>query len=359
MARKIVHLVGQLVRGGAERQLLYVTDALKERGWEQTVITFNPGDVWDARLREQGIPLFGIPRHPFKPWRLWRLNRLVSRERPDILHSWSWHTNVYARWLPGNGRPYRLFSLRGNPTVDNFTGEPLAQPRHLRALEQADCLVSNSRLALESLRPYSDRLPRGEVVGNIVAAPGRAKPGVPVETPRIVAAGQLIPLKAYDALLCALGFLAAEGRKFEFLLAGVGPEQGRLAELASQLGLRDRVTFLGGVEDVPALFASAHLLAHPSRSEGLSNTILEAMAEGLPVVATNVGGTPEIIEDGRTGLLVPPNAPNALAEALGRLLGDAELRGRLGAAALASVRERCSPAVVTAQYERIYYSLLT
>lgn len=359
MSRKIVHLVGQLVRGGAERQLLYVTDALRERGWMQSVIVFSPGDVWDERLKAQGIPLLHIPRHPVKMWRLWQLNRLVRRERPDILHSWSWHTNVYARWLPKGARPLRIFSLRGNPTMDSRTGEPLPTPRSLNALAKADCLVSNSRAALESLRAHRDRLPRGEVVGNIVFAQGRARPDAPVETPRIVAAGQLIPLKAYDVLLCALGSLAAEGRKFEFLLAGIGPEQAHLEELAGQLGLKQRVTFLGGVEDVPALLAEAHLLVHPSRSEGLSNTILEAMAEGLPVVATSVGGTPEIIEDGRNGLLVPPNSPKALTEAIRRLLDDPGLRARLGAAALASVREQCSPAAVTAQYERIYYSLLT
>jgi glycosyltransferase involved in cell wall biosynthesis len=353
---KVVHLIGQMVRGGAERQLLRVAEGLKARGWEQAVITFHPGDVWDARVTEMGIPLFGIPRHPIKFWRLWRLWRLAQRERAAILHSWSAHTNVYAHWVPGSAR--KLFSLRGNPTVDNFTGESLGRPRHLEALERADCLVSNSRLALESLRAYSDRLPHGEVVGNIVDAPGRAEPGAPVSAPRIVAAGQLIPLKAYDVLLQALAMLAAEGRQFELLLAGEGPERARLEEMRKTLGLEAQVKLLGGVEDVPGLFAGAHLLAHPSRSEGLSNTILEAMAEGLPVVAARAGGTPEIVEDGCTGLLTPPGCPETLARAMGQLLDDPALRGRIGGAALQFVREKCSPAEVTGQYERIYRSLV-
>ena len=138
-------------------------------------------------------------------------------------------------------------------------------------------------------------------------------------------------------LLRALGLLAAAGNKFELLLAGTGGERTRLEELAHRLAIADRVTFLGEVPDVPGLLATAHLCAHPATSEGLSNTILEAMAEGLPVVACPVGATTEIIEDGRNGLLVPGRSPEALASAMRRLLADSELRGRLGSAALETV----------------------
>ena len=199
------------------------------------------------------------------------------------------------------------------------------------------------------------RIRRSEVVGNIVIAQGRARAGQAFAVPRIVAAGDLIPLKAYEVLLRALGQL--EGEQFELMLAGEGPEKPRLQKLAEELGIRERVEFLGSIDDVPTLFSSAHLLVHPSRSEGLSNTILEAMAEGLPVVATNVGGTPEIIADGKTGFLVPPDRPDLLASKIGRLLQSQCLRAQLGKAGLESVGKRYNTEEVTTQYESIYRSV--
>ena len=151
-----------------------------------------------------------------------------------------------------------------------------------------------------------------------------------------MAVGALKPLKSYDILLRALSVLAAEGKQFELLLAGKGSDRERLQGLACELGLAECVTFLGEVADVPALLASAHLLVHTAMSEGLGNTVLEAMGEGLPVVATSVGGTPEVIEDGLSGLLIPPGDVPAFVDALRRLLDDAELRRQLGRGAAIS-----------------------
>jgi glycosyltransferase involved in cell wall biosynthesis len=168
----------------------------------------------------------------------------------------------------------------------------------------------------------------------------------------------LVQRKGFDVLLKALARLEPPANDFKLELAGDGPEREVLRSLAADLGLADRVEFLGEVDDVPSHFAQAQLLVHPSFSEGLSNTILEAMAEGLPVIATSVGATAEYIEPGRTGALVPPGNVEALASALTELLRAPEARGRMGVAALESVRSRCSMDVVTAQYEAVYNELL-
>jgi glycosyltransferase involved in cell wall biosynthesis len=173
-----------------------------------------------------------------------------------------------------------------------------------------------------------------------------------------VAAGVLVPNKAYDVLVEALGRLRKEEQSFELLLAGEGPERPRLEKLAVQLGLAERVKFLGSIENVPDLLASAQMVVHPSRSEGLSNTLLEAMAEGLPVIATDVGGTPELVKDGETGMLVPPDDPVLLAAKIKQLLNDPGLRFRLGESGLKLVRSKYSVETVASQYERIYESLL-
>jgi glycosyltransferase involved in cell wall biosynthesis len=196
------------------------------------------------------------------------------------------------------------------------------------------------------------------VVSNIVLSQGRSDPGKSVAVPRIVAAGLLIPLKSYDTLLYALGQLASEGQPFELLIGGEGPERPRLEGIAMSLGIARQVRFLGGVDDIPSLFASAHLMVHPSKSEGLSNTILEAMAEGLPVVASDVDGAAELITDRKTGLLVPPNQPEPLAAKIRQLLSNPALRAELGKSGLDLVRERCSVRSITARYESIYESVI-
>jgi len=104
---------------------------------------------------------------------------------------------------------------------------------------------------------------------------------------------------------------------------------------------------------------SGNILVHPSYSEGLSNSILEGMAAGLAIVATSVGATPEFIEDGKTGFLVPPGRPRLLAEKIRVLLTEPELRFRLGQAAMKKVRAMCNPEHVMHQYEQVYNALLT
>jgi glycosyltransferase involved in cell wall biosynthesis len=230
---------------------------------------------------------------------------------------------------------------------------------HARAYLSADCVVSNSHKALECALAAGVRTQRSEVVGNIVEAFGRARPGERVAVARVVAAGALISLKGYDVLLEAFAELAASGTPFELVLAGDGPERNKLERKAISVGIDERVKFLGGIDDVPALYSTAHIAVHASHSEGLSNTILEAMAEGLPVVATNVGGTPEMISDGQTGLLVPPNDARSLAAKVKQLLDRPDLRAELGSAGLEVVRERFNVDRITTQYEHIYESVLS
>lgn len=357
MGMTIMHLIGQMERGGTERQLLYLARTLRERGWRQAAVTFCPGQVWDGEFSAIGVPLFRVPRRINRIGRLLQLRRIVRQERPALIHSWSGHTNLYARWIVDHPRPRRILAFRFIPTVDSYTGEPLGRVRHAGIYHTADCVVSNSHAALGFARSAGVRIRRGEVVNNIVLAQKRARPAEVVGVPRIVAAGSLIPVKAYDVLLEALAKVSQAGYAFEFLLAGDGPERPSLEALSAKLGLGAIVKFLGGIEDVPAVLATGHLLVHPSRSEGLSNAILEAMAEGLPVVATAVGGTPEFIIDQGNGLLVQPGQPAALADRIIQLLDNPDLREKLGSAGYAHVREKCNAETIAARYESIYQSV--
>ncbi|MCI0420471.1 MAG: glycosyltransferase [Acidobacteria bacterium] len=356
MSKRIMHLIGQLARGGAERQMISVCIELKRHGWNQVVTTFCPGAVWDRKIIEAGIALLPLPRHPVPMCRLWYLHQLVRREAPQLIHSWSLHTNVYASYLPFK-KSLLVLSFRSNPTVDGVVGTPTGKVSHAWIYDCADWVVSNSRRALADARSAGICPKRESVVGNIVNIP-ESKPKASGKAIRIVAAGSLNPLKGYHDLLNALGILARNGEPFELALAGDGPERKRLEELASRLNIRSHVAFLGEIEDVPALMASADLLVHPSYSEGLSNSILEGMAAGLPVVATPVGATPEYVEDYKTGFLVSSGQPALLAEKMSLLAKQPELRLQLGQAALSRVRELCGAQQITRQYEQVYNSLL-
>jgi glycosyltransferase involved in cell wall biosynthesis len=306
-----------------------------------------------------GLPVMVIPLHAVKPWRLWRLQRFVRRERPRIALSWAPHAAVYAHWLHGVGPLRRIVNVRGDLTVDSDSGAATTDVyRYLHALVKADLMVGNSRWSLQVLQRLSPKLPPTMVIYNIMPPGAAALSGEPVEVPRIAAVGCLKPLKAYDVLLHALGLLAAQGQKFQLLLAGGGPERANLQALAERLGLAERVQFLGDVSDVRPWLATAHLFVHPSKSESLSNAILEAMAEGLPVVASSVGGNPEIVADGQTGLLVPPGRSDLLADAVRRLLCNPGLRGRLGAQGLDTVRRRFGAPQAVEQYENAFRRLL-
>ncbi len=160
----------------------------------------------------------------------------------------------------------------------------------------------------------------------------RAELGVPAEGPVISYVGKLVPRKGVGDLIEAMGRLARTGAGATLLVAGMGEERAGLERRAAELGIADRVRFVGKVphDTVPLVMCAGDLFVLPSLSEGLPTVVCEAMACGLPVVATAVDGTPEIVRDGETGLLVPPRDPSALAHALGRLVGDPALARAMG-----------------------------
>lgn len=176
-----------------------------------------------------------------------------------------------------------------------------------------------------------------------------AATGRPAEGPaKIVSVGRLVPKKGFDVLLRACARLKKEGREFRLTIIGDGPERQRLARTAAELTLGKSI-YLQGRQPLPEVasalargdvFALASVIAADGDRDGLPNVILEAMAAGLPVVASRLGGIPEAVTDGETGLLVEPGDEEALAEGLGRLLDDPALREKLGEAGRKVVVER-------------------
>jgi glycosyltransferase involved in cell wall biosynthesis len=161
-------------------------------------------------------------------------------------------------------------------------------------------------------------------------------------------------VKGHACLIEAARIVCRAVPSAKFVLVGDGAERPKLEQQVGQAGLEKNFLFLGLRQDVPELLACCDLSVLPSEAEGLPNSVLESMAAGLPVVATRVGGTPEIIIDGVNGLLVPPRNPPALADAILRVLQDADLARRLSRTGQARMRTRFSYDRLIAQLEQLY-----
>jgi glycosyltransferase involved in cell wall biosynthesis len=233
---------------------------------------------------------------------------------------------------------------------------------------RVDCLLSvSTRLAErmahdigfppERVRTIHNGVELARFTGRPSRADARAALGLPSDAPVVGTLGRLVAVKDHATLLDAAARLSREGLNPFVIIAGDGPLRRDTEERAVALGIAPRIRLLGHRKDVETVLAALDVFVLSSRSEGLNNTILEAMAAGLPVVATRVGGADEMVIDGVTGLLVSPGSDEALAAALRRLLANAGQAAAMGRAGRARV-ERDFDLVKTVQkYERLYRTL--
>jgi glycosyltransferase involved in cell wall biosynthesis len=185
----------------------------------------------------------------------------------------------------------------------------------------------------------------------------KARLGLPPEALVFGAVGRLVPVKAYPILLKAAKLVFREIPPAHLVIAGDGPLRNELVQMARDYNMMDRVHFLGARKDVQEILRALDVYVLCSESEGMSNTILEAMASGRPVVATAVGGNPELVVDGETGLLVSPNHPHRLATAIMKLLREPACRRRLGQGSRRRVEEKFNLEDMVRNYAEVYLEL--
>jgi glycosyltransferase involved in cell wall biosynthesis len=262
------------------------------------------------------------------------LVRILRRERPDILHASSSKAGVLGR-LAGflAGVPIRIFTVHGWAFAAYPGRSGLLYrwaDRLVRPLTTVTiCVSERERAAGLAARTCEPR--RTVVIPNAVDVVGACPRGpVDRERPLLVAVGRLKAPKDFLTLVRALGKLPRDS--FEAVIVGEGPDRPQLEDEIESLGLAGAVRLAGERGDVQEVLAGADVFVLTSRSEGMPVSVLEAMAAGLPVVASRVGGVPEQVADGETGLLVEPGDASGLAAALERLLRDGALRRRLGTA---------------------------
>jgi glycosyltransferase involved in cell wall biosynthesis len=367
---RLLYVVANFVTGGAERHLLEMWRRIDRTRFDVRAAVLKREGAFTPRFESLGIPItdLEVGRRIYDPSGIRGLLRLVSlvREfRPDIIHGYLFGPNLFAA-LAGRacGVPVVCVAKRN---VDAFESpRQIAIQRlahrmatHVTAVSRE---VGESSVALGIPRERVTVIENGVDVGRFDpdAAPVPV-PGLPARrngVPLIGSVGCLAPRKDFGTLLEALARLRSAGAEFRCAIAGDGPEAAALAERARALDLDSRVTWLGERSDVDRLLPHLDVFVLSSREEGIPNALLEAMAAGRACVATRVGGNAEVLEDGRTGWLVPAQDPEALALALEHALRDpAEAARRAAAARAAMIAER-SIDVMVRRHEAFYETCL-
>jgi len=358
----ILYLITELSVGGAQTVLLRLLRGLdRERFRPAVACLFNGQGSVAQQIRALGIEVFDAQmRGKTDLGAMVRLYRHIRRLRPTILHAHLFHANLPARVL---GR------LAGVPIVicteHTMAMEPPWRYRLNRwTVGLADRVVAISANVRDFCRTRIG-LPEEKLVliPNGVELPelplpapweARAALGLPPDGLVIGAISRLDPVKGIDVLLEAL----PQVEEAALVVIGDGPQRAALEALAARLGVSHRVSWAGFQQDAVRLLPACDLFVQPSLYEGLPTTVMEAMAAGLPVVATAVGGTPEVVADGVTGLLVPPCDPAALARAITALLRDPEQRRTMGQAGRERVAQHFSAVRMIERTERLYDELL-
>lgn len=344
--------------GGTERQMTELISRLDRDRFDVHVACFHKEGAWLERV-EACAPVTEFPIRGFaRPATLARaaeFARWCRTHRIAIVQSCDLYANSFA--LPSAawaGVPVRLGSRRElNP--DKSAAQIALQRQAYRC---AHGVVANSQAAAQQLASEGVRVDRTHVIANGVSLERFAPRTVARGVTKILTVANLRKEKAHEVLIAAAAMLTPRYPHLQFLFVGDGPRAAELRALASKLGVEAQVRFLGHREDVPALLADADVFVLPSRSEAFPNGAIEAMASGLPVVASRVGGLLDLIEDDRTGLLVSPDDPLALADAIESLILSPTRAAMLGTAAREEVTQRYSFDRMVQAFEDLYVSQL-
>jgi glycosyltransferase involved in cell wall biosynthesis len=375
---RVAHVIGSLRVGGAEKLLVSTLRELDKGRFESFVCcTGNDGQALRPDVEQHGIPVraFGSGRF----WDVRELVRLAAffrKQKIDIVHTHLPDSNMIGRisaslacvpvvvstihniFVPGSLTGVKV---RIKTAVERFTARRMttwliavskaAGDSHVQwwGLDPARMVVIPPFIMLEQFEPTGDASLLQQKRDELQLAPGQRV---------VISVGSLNPKKGQKYLLDAAARVLRVVPDVRFLIVGDGPIRDELLKASADAGLASNVTFTGVRRDIRELLAISDVFASSSLWEGLPQVFLEAMAMGKPVVATRVGGVPEVVDDGKTGLIVPPGDSEALAQALLTALSDPVRMQAMGTAGRERIHAEYGATVVVRKIEQLYESLL-
>jgi glycosyltransferase involved in cell wall biosynthesis len=368
--------------GGTEKQVIELSRRIDSERYEMGFACLRRSGHLLAELLSRGVTVDEYPIQSFFKLNFlrqqWRFFRQIRRDRVQIVHSYNFYANVFC--VPAAklaGVPCVVASLRDIGVYMT----PTQRKVHKFACRFADHIIVNAEAIKSWLTRQGYRESKISVIPNGVSIPAsedyqygaqkiREEFGVGKDAPLVTMIARIDRKKGVEDLIDAAAEVIEVYPEARFLVVGgcfkstddgVAEDseyQDQLLDRVVRLGLQGKLQFAGYRKNIHDVLRASSVSVLPSLSEGLSNTLLESMACGVPIVSTSVGGTPELIENGVHGSLVPPSDPVALAHALCRLIGDPELSKMLSSAAAKRVREDYSFEKMTKETESLYARLL-
>lgn len=378
-ACRILFVTSGATGGGAEKQLIYLLKLLDRKLFEPTVLTIlspTSSSRWgDGDFRPEvsklGIKVESLDADQFAdPDTLLRLVQFLRQEERQIIQTYGLKVDLITRFALWRSSARLVASIRGTENQRGRLGfllEGLTSPAVSLYISNTACAksvfsrrsgINPSRIAV---------IPNGIDAGAFEARSSqedaerlRRKLGLVPDDLLAVTVANLLPAKGHEDIVEAVRCLCSANKapNLKFAFCGADCLGSRLQLQVKGANLEDRIYFLGHRTDVPTVLRAADICISASHWEGMPNGILEAMAMGLPVIATRVGGVPEVIVDGESGILVEPKKPSGLAKALQRLASDAAQRCRLGATGYQRVRSEFTPDAMASKTQAAYLSLL-
>ncbi len=382
---RVLRVIARLNMGGPALHVAYLSAGLAPRGYETTLVagTLARGEGSMAYVAEDlGVRILRLDAlsREISPFRdaisVLRLARLIREQRPQILHSHTAKAGTVGRLaalLAGDARPPIVVHTFHGHVLHGYFGPLKSQA--FRVLERLlgrmttrliavspqvrDDLVSLGVAPAEKFSVVRLGVELGERVRTqVVGADARARLGIAPERFVVGWVGRMTGVKRTDDVLESLHRLRERGVDAVLLMVGSGPDHDHVEQRASALGIVRHCYFLGYQEDVSGWYQAFDALILPSANEGTPVVVIEALAAGCPVVATSVGGVPDVVREGVDGFLVPVGDVEQLAERLARLARDPELRARMGEAGRASIPARYAVERLVADIDALYRSLL-
>jgi len=350
----VCFLAGTLGQGGAERQLFHVLRALRQSGATARVLCLERDEFWEERIRDLGVPVTWVGHSKSRLGRLLKIVAELWSDPSRVVQSQHFYTNSYVGVAARALRARSVGALRSNGWME---AQDCGRIGGWLNLQTPDVLAANSaaalRYALERGLPPSRLFLLPSVVDTGELKPVQSRQAGPL---RLLAVGRLVRAKRFDRFIRSLVRLRSElKQEVTGIIVGAGPLKTELESQAAGQGLlASTLEFRGSAADIAPIYREADIFVMTSEYEGTPNVLLEAMASGLPVVATRVGGVPEVVQEGRNGLLVEAEDADGLLGALNRVIRDPELRLRLGKGARAYVEAHHSLECLPGTLERLY-----